>query len=167
MAWSPVSVAVQLSIAASPDRWWAGARLALNCINQSLMGRRASGSSLTGGAARPDSGTSVHRGRARGIPARIRRRGFMLKIQICNTAGEVLANGTCSESGFFPTALAGIYNTALDLMPRRSLQTYGSPADSADYPVGTSRTRFGYVPMSPAGGDRVLDDEVIVHVERT
>lgn len=90
----------------------------------------------------------------------------MLKIQICNTKGEFLADGTCSESGFFPVALAAIYNTGLDLTPSRSLHTYGSPADSADYPVGTRRTRFGYVPSSPAGGDRILDDEVIVHVER-
>ena len=90
----------------------------------------------------------------------------MLKIQICNSNGEVLGSGTCSESGFFPAALAGVYNTALDLTPPRTLHSYGTPADSADYPVGTRRTRFGYVPMSPAGGDRVLDDEVIVHVER-
>jgi hypothetical protein len=90
----------------------------------------------------------------------------MLKIQICNAAGEVLGNGTCSESGYFPTALAGVYNTALDLTPPRSLHSYGTPADSADYPVGTHRTRFGYAPVSPAGGERVLDDEVIVHIER-
>jgi hypothetical protein len=90
----------------------------------------------------------------------------MLKIQICNTKGEFLADGTCSESGFFPVALAAIYNTGLDLTPSRTLHTYGSPADSADYPVGTRRTRFGYVPSGPAGGDRILDDEVIVHVER-
>jgi hypothetical protein len=90
----------------------------------------------------------------------------MLKIQFCTTAGEVLGNGTCSESGFFPAALAGVYNAALDLVPPRTLHSYGTPADSADYPVGTRRTRFGYMPMRPAGGDRILDDEVIVHVER-
>ena len=44
----------------------------------------------------------------------------MLRVRICNTAGELLAEGTCSDSGFFPPAVAGIYNAGLDLAPARA-----------------------------------------------
>jgi hypothetical protein len=91
----------------------------------------------------------------------------MLHVRITSLAGAVIAEGTCSSSGYFPPALSGIYNAALDLTPPRSLQSYGSPAESADYPVGTGRARFGYTRSSNQGGGYVLDDEVIVHVERT
>lgn len=91
----------------------------------------------------------------------------MLKVRICNADGVVIAEGACSDSGYFPPALAGIYNAALDLKPVRSLQSYGSPSESDDYPVGTGRARFGYTRALKDGGGYVLDDEVIVRVERT
>ena len=47
----------------------------------------------------------------------------MLKVRIRNAGGDVIAEGTCSDSGFFPPAVAGIYNDALDLEPRRSLRS--------------------------------------------
>ncbi len=90
----------------------------------------------------------------------------MLKVRICTTAGAVIAEGTCSDSGYFPPALASIYNAGLDLVPARSLQGYGSPAESDDYPVGTGRARFGYTRPRDDGDGYVFDDEVIVHVER-
>jgi hypothetical protein len=33
----------------------------------------------------------------------------MLKVRICNTTGAVIAEGTCSDSGYLPVALSGIY----------------------------------------------------------
>ena len=90
----------------------------------------------------------------------------MLNVQICNTAGTVIAAGTCSDSGYFPLALAAFYNAGLDLIPARSLVSFGEGHGSADYPVGTRRAIFGYSPRGHDGRDRVLDDEVIVHVER-
>ena len=91
----------------------------------------------------------------------------MLIVRIHNTGGDVLAEGTCSDSGFFPPAVAGIYNDALDLEPARSLRSCDTSADSVDYPEGTRRARFGYTLPRHLGGDHVLDDEVILHVERT
>lgn len=85
----------------------------------------------------------------------------MLTVRICDLEGAVIARGTCSDSGYFPMALASIYNAGLDLSPARGLESFGEGAGSADYPVGTWRVRFGH------GGGRDLDDEVIVHVERT
>ncbi len=91
----------------------------------------------------------------------------MLKVCIRNAAGDVIAEGTCSDSGFFPPAVAGIYNDALDLEPARSLRSCDTSPDSGDYPEGTRRARFGYVLPHHLGGDQVLDDEVILHVERS
>lgn len=90
----------------------------------------------------------------------------MLNIRICNMAGSVIAEGTCSDSGYFPPALASIYNASLNLDPARNLEHFGEGAGSADYPVGTRRATFGYRLRGHGSGDRVLDDEVIVHVER-
>jgi hypothetical protein len=90
----------------------------------------------------------------------------MLKVQFCGTDGAVLAEGMCSDSGYFPPALASIYNAGLKLVPARSLISFGDGSGSADYPVGTRRVTFGYSPRGRGGHDRVLDDEVIVHVER-
>jgi hypothetical protein len=90
----------------------------------------------------------------------------VLKVRICNAAGDVIAEGTCSDSGFFPPAVAGIYNAALDPEPARRLVSCDTTSDSGDYPEGRRRARFGYtLPRRPAG-DQVLDDEVILHVER-
>jgi hypothetical protein len=91
----------------------------------------------------------------------------MLTIRICDTSGALIAEGTCSDSGYFPLALASVYNAAINPTPARSLEHFGSPADSADYPVGTGRATFGYSLSGRNGSGRVLDDEVIVHVERT
>jgi hypothetical protein len=91
----------------------------------------------------------------------------MLNVRICNTDGAVIAEGTCSDSGYFPLALASVYNAGLNLVPTRSVETFGGAAGSADYPVGTRRATFGYSPGGRGGAQRVLDDEVIVHVERT
>jgi hypothetical protein len=88
----------------------------------------------------------------------------MLRIRICNTDGAVIAEGTCSDSGYFPPALASVYNAGLNLVPVRGLERFGDAFESADYPVGTRRATFGY---GQNGAGRVLDDEVIVHVERT
>ena len=91
----------------------------------------------------------------------------MLNVRICNMAGAVIAEGTCSDSGYFPPALASIYNASLNLDPARSLEHFGEGTGSADYPVGSRPATFGYSPRGHGGRDRVLDDEVIVHVERT
>jgi len=90
----------------------------------------------------------------------------MLKITISTTAGAVIAEGTCSDSGYFPPALAGVYNAGLKLDPARTLEHFGEGSGSADYPVGIRRAIFGYSPRGHNGRDRILDDEVIVHVER-
>jgi hypothetical protein len=91
----------------------------------------------------------------------------MLNVRICSTAGVLIAEGTCSDSGYFPPALASIYNAGLNLVPARNLASFGDGDGSADYPVGTRRVTFGYSPRGHGGRDRVLDDEVIVYVERT
>lgn len=91
----------------------------------------------------------------------------MLNIRICNLDGAVIAEGTCSDSGYFPPALASVYNAALNLVPARSLERFGDAFESADYPVGTRRATFGYSPSSRDGSARILDDEVIVHVDRS
>ena len=91
----------------------------------------------------------------------------MLHVRICNQAGTVIAVGTCSDSGYFPPALASIYNAGLNLVPTRNLESFGEGHGSADYPEGTRRATFGYSPRGHDGRDRILDDEVIVHVERT
>lgn len=91
----------------------------------------------------------------------------MLNVRICDTTGTVIAEGTCSDSGYFPSALASIYNAGLKLVPARSLEGFGESSGSADYPVGIWRTTFGFSPRGLTGRDRILDDEVIVHVERT
>jgi hypothetical protein len=90
----------------------------------------------------------------------------MLKVSISNAEGTVIAEGTCSDSGYFPPALASIYNAGLKLVPARSLESFGSTMGSAEYPVGTRRVRFGYRLPPQRGRTLVLDDEVIVHVER-
>ena len=91
----------------------------------------------------------------------------MLKVRIRNIAGDVIAEGTCSDSGFFPPAVAGIYNAALDLVPARSLRSCDTSSESGDYPEGTRRARFGYTLPRHLGGGQILDDEVILHVERS
>jgi hypothetical protein len=90
----------------------------------------------------------------------------MLKVRICNVAGDVIAEGTCSDSGFFPPAVAGIYNDALDLDPARSLQSCDTSFGDLDYPEGIRRARFGYTLPGRSGGEHILDDEVVLHVER-
>lgn len=97
-----------------------------------------------------------------------REAGFaILTIRICDTSGALIAEGTSSDSGYFPIALASVYNAVLNLTPARNLEHFGSPADSAAYPEGTGCATFGYSPCGHGGSGRVLDDEVIVHVERT
>lgn len=91
----------------------------------------------------------------------------MLNVRICNADGAVIAEGTCSDSGYFPIALAGVYNAALKRVPARSVESFGGASESADYPVGTRRVTFGYSPSGRDGSGRVLDEEVVVHVERT
>ena len=91
----------------------------------------------------------------------------MLNVRICNADGAVIAEGTCSDSGFFPIALASVYNAGLKLVPARSVESFGGAAGSVDYPVGTRPATFGYSQRGQGGLGRVLDDEVIVHVERT
>lgn len=91
----------------------------------------------------------------------------MLNVRICTPAGAVIAEGTCSDSGYFPIALASIYNAALKRVPARSVECFGGASGSADYPVGTRRATFGYGLSGRGGSGRVLDDEVVVHVERT
>jgi hypothetical protein len=89
----------------------------------------------------------------------------MLKVQICRTDGAVITEGTCSDSGYFPMALSSIYNAGLNLVPARSLESFGEGHGSAEYPVGTRRATFGHSPRGHDGRDRILDDEVVVHVE--
>jgi hypothetical protein len=91
----------------------------------------------------------------------------MLKVRIRNAAGELIAEGTCSDSGFFPPAVAEIYNAALALEPARSLQSCEASFETGDYPEGTRRARFGYTLAGHANGAPILDDEVVLHVERT
>lgn len=90
----------------------------------------------------------------------------MLKVRIRNEAGVVIAEGTCSESGYFPPAVAGIYNDALDLDPARTLQSCDTSSGAVDYPEGIRRARFGYTLPRRLGGDHVLDDEVVLDVEQ-
>jgi hypothetical protein len=90
----------------------------------------------------------------------------MLKVQIRCTDGTVIAEGTCSDSGYFPLALSSIYNAGLDLSPARNLESFGEGHGSADYPEGTRRATFGHSPRGHGGRGRILDDEVFVHVER-
>jgi hypothetical protein len=87
----------------------------------------------------------------------------VLHVRICNADGAVVAEGTCSDSGYFPVALASVYNAALNLVPARNVEYLDGASGSADYPVGTSRAMFGY---GRGGFGRVLDDEMIVHVRR-
>lgn len=91
----------------------------------------------------------------------------MLKVRICNLDGAVIAEGTCSDSGYFPLALASLYNTALGLVPARRVERFDDDTVSADYPVGTRRATFGYNQRGSTGAGRILDDEVIVQIERT
>lgn len=90
----------------------------------------------------------------------------MLNVRICTTDGAVFVEGTCSDSGYVPVALAGVYNAALKLMPARHVERMDSASGSADYPIGTRRATFGYSLVGRGGSNRVLDDGVIVHVER-
>ena len=91
----------------------------------------------------------------------------MLTIRICTMAGAMIAEGTCSDSGYFPPALASIYTAGLKLVPARTLESFGEASGSADYPVGTRRATFGFSPPGHDGRGRLLDDEVVVHVERS
>jgi hypothetical protein len=89
----------------------------------------------------------------------------MFKVSIRDTAGTLIAEGTCSDSGFFPPAVAGIYNAALQREPARSLRVCDTSSDTWDYPEGVRRARFGYLETAPAHRE-ILDDEVVLHVER-
>lgn len=91
----------------------------------------------------------------------------MLHVRICNAAGAVIAEETCSDSGYFPVTLASVYNAALNLVPARAVEHLDGVSGSADYPIGTHRATFGYSLRSHGASDRVLDDEMTVHVERT
>ena len=91
----------------------------------------------------------------------------MLRVRICTIAGDVVAEGTCSDSGFFPAAVAGIYNAALRLQPARGLRRCETSPAPEDYPEGTRRARFGYTLPRRLGGGQILDDEVVLHVERS
>jgi hypothetical protein len=91
----------------------------------------------------------------------------VLHVRICNADDVLIAEGTCSDSGYFPIALASVYNAALNLVPARNVESFDGASGSADYPVGTRRATFGYSLTGHGGSGRVLDDEVIVHVERT
>jgi hypothetical protein len=41
----------------------------------------------------------------------------VLDVCICDADGAVIAEGTCSDSGYFSVALARSYNAALNLEP--------------------------------------------------
>ena len=69
--------------------------------------------------------------------------------------------------GYFPVALASLYNAGLNLMPARRVEHLDGASGSADYPIGTCRATFGYSLGGRGGSGRVLDDEEIVHLERT
>jgi hypothetical protein len=91
----------------------------------------------------------------------------MLNIRICSDDGAVIAQGTCSDPGYFTIVLASVYDAGLKLVPARSVDSFGGASGSADYPIGTRRATFGYGLGGRGGSGRVLDDEVIVHIERT
>ena len=57
----------------------------------------------------------------------------MLNDRICNTAGAVIARGTCSESGAFPVVVAAIYNRALDARPARHLLNWDTSPGIGSY----------------------------------
>jgi hypothetical protein len=90
----------------------------------------------------------------------------MLNVRIFDSAGSVVAEGTCSDSGYFPAALAGIYNAGLNLEPARSLERLDEIDVSADYPVGVREAVFGYSLRSIGSVGRRFDDTVTVYVER-
>jgi hypothetical protein len=90
----------------------------------------------------------------------------MLHVRICTSSGAVVAEGTCSDSGYFPAALAGIYNAGRDQEPARSLESLDATDVSADYPVGVRQAVFGYSGRGQGLPGRQLDDAVTVHVER-
>jgi len=90
----------------------------------------------------------------------------MLNVRICDSAGIVVAEGTCSDSGYFPAALAGIYNAGLNQDPARSLERLDEVDVSAEYPVGVRQATFGYNLRTPGSTGRQFDEAVTVHVER-
>lgn len=90
----------------------------------------------------------------------------MLSVRICDSVGGVLAEGTCSDSGYFPAALAGIYNAGLNRQPARSLERLDDCDIPADYPVGVRQAVFGFSLRGDRGAGRQFDDAVTVHVER-
>jgi hypothetical protein len=90
----------------------------------------------------------------------------MLKVRIYNTDQEVIAEGTCSGSGFFPPVVARIYNDSLGLRPLRVLVSCDTSSDLGPYPEGARRARFGYSVAGEDGDDHILDDEVILHIEQ-
>ena len=91
----------------------------------------------------------------------------MLTVRIRNLAGDVIAEGTCSDSGFFPPAVATNYNAALDRGPARSLRSWDNSSESSHYPEATRRARVGYTLPRHLGGGQILDEDVIFHVERS
>ncbi len=96
----------------------------------------------------------------------------MLRVHISAAAGTVVAQGICSDSGFFPVAVASIYNRALDEWPLRRLLNWDTSPDIGSDPEGTRRAIFGYTQTRGVGddcrfGDEVVsDDEVVLQVER-
>jgi len=90
----------------------------------------------------------------------------LLRVRISDNSGRIVAEGTCSESGYFPAALAGIYNAGRHHVPARSLEVLEESDVSADYPVGVRHATFGYSVRGQPGASRHLDEVMTVHVER-
>ena len=72
----------------------------------------------------------------------------MLSIRICNMAGAVIAEGTCSDSGYFPPALASIYNASLNLDPARNLEHFDPARTGYLGGLGLDRTARGRQPST-------------------
>jgi hypothetical protein len=67
----------------------------------------------------------------------------VLHVRICNADGAVIAEGTCSDSGYFPVALASVYNAALKLVPARSVDHLDGGSGSADTLSARAARRSG------------------------
>ena len=91
----------------------------------------------------------------------------MLYVRIRDAAGTIIARGTCSDSGFFPVAVATIYNRAVDGRPARRLLNWDTSPDIGSHPEGTRGAVFGYTHPQHLGGDCILGDEVVLDDEVT